>query len=81
MAWIKVISPGEATGQLKSLYDLAIQRAGRIWRIVSIMSQNPAAMKSSMEFYGALMFGPSKLNRSQREMLATVVSAANHCVY
>ncbi len=81
MAWIKVITPDESTGQLKSQYDQAMKRAGRIWRIVSIMSQNPAAMKSSMEFYGTLMFGKSKLSRSQREMLATVVSAVNHCVY
>lgn len=81
MAWIEVISPDEATGALKQQYDAAMKRAGRIWRVVSIMSQNPAAMKTSMEFYAALMFGPSPLNRSQREMLATVVSAANHCVY
>ena len=81
MAWIEVIGPGEATGVLQRQYEAAIKRAGRVWRIVSIMSQNPAAMKSSMEFYGVLMFGSSILNRSQREMLATVVSATNHCVY
>ncbi|MEM8862322.1 MAG: carboxymuconolactone decarboxylase family protein [Chloroflexota bacterium] len=38
-------------------------------------------MKTSMDFYGTLMFGPSPLSRSQREMLATVVSVVNHCVY
>ena len=81
MPHIKVIPPDEATGSLKAQYDQAMSRAGRIWRIVSMMSQNPAAMKASMEFYGTLMFGPSKLSRSQREMLATVTSAANHCVY
>ncbi|HIG76896.1 MAG TPA: peroxidase, partial [Candidatus Lambdaproteobacteria bacterium] len=27
------------------------------------------------------MFGESPLSRSQREMLATVVSSANHCIY
>jgi alkylhydroperoxidase family enzyme len=45
------------------------------------MSQNPRAMKTSMDFYGAIMFGKSPLSRSQREMLAVVVSAANHCIY
>ena len=81
MAWINVIGPDEADGQLARQYDEAIGRAGRIWNIVSIMSQNPAAMKASMEFYMAIMFGRSPLSRGQREMLATVVSATNHCLY
>ena len=81
MTWIKVFSYEEATGFLKKQYDGAIKRAGRIWNIVSIMSQNPRAMKASMDFYGALMTGKSPLSRAQREMLATVVSAENHCLY
>lgn len=81
MAWIEIVSSADATGMLKQLYDQAIKRAGKLWNIVSIMSQNPAAMKSSMEFYGTIMHGPSPLSRAQREMLATVVSAENHCVY
>ncbi|MEM9772942.1 MAG: carboxymuconolactone decarboxylase family protein [Chloroflexota bacterium] len=81
MPWIYVKTHEEAEGLLKKEYDSAMKRAGRIWNIVSIMSQNPRAMKTSMDFYGALMFGPSPLSRSQREMLATIVSVANHCVY
>lgn len=81
MPWIKVFSLEEATGALKREYDKALKRAGRIWRIVSIMSQNPRVMNSSMEFYSAIMYGRSPLSRSQREMLAIVVSAANHCTY
>ena len=81
MAWINVIAPDEANDQLKQQYDAAIRRVGRIWNIVSIMSQNPASMKASMEFYRVIMFGRSPLSRGQREMLATVVSATNHCLY
>ena len=81
MPWIRVFTREEATGLLKAQYDAAIQRAGRIWNIVSIMSQNPRALKASMDFYGALMHGASPLSRGQREMLATVVSAANRCTY
>ena len=81
MAWIEVIPFEKAAGFLMKEYDAAMKRAGRIWRIVSIMSQNPRAMKASMDFYGAIMFGKSPLSRSQREMLAVVVSAANHCIY
>lgn len=81
MAWIEVISPAEATGDLQHEYRQAVQRAGRIWNIVSIMSQNPAAMKASMQLYISLMFMPSPLSRRQREMLATVVSVENQCLY
>ena len=77
MPWIKTFTIEEATGLLKKEYDKALKRAGRIWNIVSIMSQNPRAMKSSMDFYGVLMYGPSPLSRSQREMLAVVTSVAN----
>jgi alkylhydroperoxidase family enzyme len=76
-----VIGLDEATGLLRRQYDAALRRAGRIWNIVSIMSQNPRALKASMDFYGALMYGPSPLSRSQREMLAVVVSASNRCRY
>ncbi len=81
MPRIEVIGPDRATGFLKKQYDAALKRAGRIWHIVSIMSQNPRVLKTSIDFYSALMFGRSPLSRGQREMLAVVVSAANHCVY
>lgn len=81
MPWIKVFTLEEATGYLKQEYEAAIKRAGRIWNIVGIMSQNPRVMKASMDMYGALMHGPSPLSRGQREMLATVTSSINHCLY
>jgi alkylhydroperoxidase family enzyme len=81
MPWIEVIPLEKAKGFLKKEYEAALDRAGRIWQIVSIMSQNPRSMKASMDFYSAIMFGKSPLSRSQREMLAVVVSATNHCLY
>jgi alkylhydroperoxidase family enzyme len=81
MPWIEVVSLEKARGALKREYDAALKRAGRIWNIVSIMSQNPRTMKASMDLYGAVLFCRSPLSRSQREMLAVVVSASNHCVY
>ena len=81
MPHIDIIPLKRATGLLKKQYEAALARAGRIWGIVSIMSPNPRAMKVSMDFYKTLMYGPSPLSRGQREMLAVVVSATNHCVY
>ena len=81
MAHIRVIPPDEAEGDLKAQYDAAVERAGRIFHIVGIQSVNPAALAACIGLYRALMFGESPLSRADREMLATVTSAANGCVY
>jgi uncharacterized peroxidase-related enzyme len=81
MAWIATVSDNDARGPLKKHFNDAIRRAGRVYNIVRLMSPNPAALKASMDFYLALMFGPSPLSRAQRELLATVVSRANRCRY
>lgn len=81
VSWIHQVPVEEATGLLKSEYDKAIRRAGRLWHIVRIMSPNPRVLKISMEFYGAIMFGPSALSRVQRELLGTVVSSELGCHY
>lgn len=81
MSWIRTVPPGEAVGHLKTLYDAAMARAGKVFGIVRAMSPNPRVLEASMGIYRAVMFGPSPLSRRQREMLAVVVSRANHCVY
>ncbi len=81
MAWIRQIAIEEATGLLRREFDAALRRAGRVWNIVRIMSLNPAVLKQSIRFYGAIMFGRSPLSRAQRELLATVVSAELECHY
>jgi alkylhydroperoxidase family enzyme len=81
MPWIKEILPDAASGLLKRQLDAAVKRAGRVWHIVQIMSINAMALKDSMRFYQTLMMGDSPLRRSQREMLAVVVSTENQCAY
>jgi uncharacterized peroxidase-related enzyme len=81
MAWIKMIEPEDAKGELKVEYDEAVRRAGRVFNILKVQSLNARALKASMEMYLATMYGPSGLSRAEREMLATVVSWANRCFY
>jgi alkylhydroperoxidase family enzyme len=81
VAWIKTISVEQAAGELKREYEAAIQRAGRVWNIVKLMSLNPRTLRASMQVYLSAMHGPSALSRAQREMLAVVVSKANDCHY
>ncbi len=81
MAWIRVVPLHEARGALKREYEAAIQRAGRIWNIVHIMSLNPGTLRASMRLYTATMHEPCGLTRAEREMLAVVVSLTNDCHY
>jgi len=81
MPWINQIPIDKATGLLKRQFDAAIKRAGRVWNIVQIMSQNPEIMRDSMRLYRTIMYGESPLTRVQREMLAVVVSKEIGCVY
>ena len=81
MPYIKQVEDHEAQGAAKRELDKAYKRAGRVWNIVRIMTPNPDVLRASMDMYLALMYGESPLNRAQREMLATVVSKANRCVY
>ncbi|TFH55407.1 MAG: hypothetical protein E4G90_11755 [Gemmatimonadales bacterium] len=81
MAWIDLTQPEDATGPLKAEYDKAQHRAGRVWNIVRLMSPNPQVLRASMDLYRAVMYGASQLSRGQRELLAVVVSRANHCRY
>ena len=48
MPYIEQVPIREAKGLLKKLFDEALQRSGRVWHIVQIMSQNPRAMDASM---------------------------------
>ena len=81
MAWIRTVTLEEARGRLAKLYEEAVQRAGRVFGIVRVMSPNPRVLDASMGLYRAAMFGPSPLSRRQRELLAVVTSRANDCHY
>jgi alkylhydroperoxidase family enzyme len=81
MPHIEQVPVDRATGPLKKLFDDALARAGRVWNIVHVMSQNPRALDASMSLYRVLMFDRSPLTRWQREMLAVVTSRANDCFY
>ncbi|MDQ7026924.1 MAG: carboxymuconolactone decarboxylase family protein [Anaerolineae bacterium] len=81
MPYIKQVEDHEATGAAKRELDKAYKRAGRVWNIVRIMTPNPETLRTSMNMYMTIMYGESPLSRAQREMLATVVSKNNHCVY
>lgn len=81
MAWIKTIAPGDSEGDLRTEYEAALGRAGRVFQILQVQSLNPATLHHSIALYRAIMHAPSGVSRLEREFLATVVSRANDCFY
>jgi hypothetical protein len=81
VAHLDLIEPGDAAGLLAEEYEAAVARAGKVFNIVKSMSLRPEVLQASMRMYREIMFGPSALTRQERELLATVVSAANECFY
>lgn len=81
MAWIKMIHEHEAEGRLKELYNKMIEPWGGVDNIMKIHSLNVKSLVGHFEMYKTLMRGKSDLSKAQREMIAVVVSAINHCKY
>lgn len=81
MAWIKMIAEEEASGRLAELYEKYQEPSGGVDNILKIHSLNVKSMQTHYDLYAHLMRGRSDLSRIQREMIAVVVSAVNHCRY
>jgi alkylhydroperoxidase family enzyme len=78
---LRLTEVDEAEGLLKTEYDAALGRAGKVFNIVKAMSLRPDVLRRSMDLYRGIMFGGSGLSRSERELLAVVVSRENDCHY
>ena len=80
MAWIHVIQPQHATGELAEYYRDRESVGRRVSNVQKAISMNPSAMaaldklQESFEERGAL-------SAEHREMIATVTSALNRCHY
>jgi alkylhydroperoxidase family enzyme len=81
MPHIGTVTVDDASGLLKAEYDAATRRAGRVFNIISLQSLNPPVLSAGIRLYQALMLGPGPLDRSTREMLATVTARELDCFY
>lgn len=81
MAWIKMVPEEEAEGRLAELYQKYQEPWGGVDHIIKIHSLNPKSMQTHYDLYAHLMRGRSPLSRVQREIIAVVASALNHCYY
>ena len=81
MAWIDIIDEENAEGSLKEQYNQLIEPWGGVDNILKIHSLNPESLAAHVQLYKTLMYGKSPLRRTDREMIAVVVSTINQCHY
>lgn len=79
--WIEAVTPSQATGELKDLYERIGGARGGVAQIHQAQSLNPRVLATHFELYKALMFQQSPLSRADREAIAVAVSTANSCEY
>lgn len=96
MTWIKVTPPESADGELRNAYlssralyppeygtpVAALARPdGTSDSITAAHSLIPQALRHAMSAFAVMMDADLPLSRRQHEMIATVVSSLNSCVY
>jgi alkylhydroperoxidase family enzyme len=84
MAWVKTFSEKEAAGGLADVYGELMKSplgGGRVPNIMKCMGLRPEALSAVWRLNMSITFGASTLGRRREEMIATAVSALNHCHY
>ncbi len=81
MAYIDYIEEDQASDALRQRYDRYRDPAGHVDNILRIHGPNPPSLDAHVKLYATLMRGKSPLSKTQREMIAVVVSSINECHY
>ena len=77
-----MIGEDAAEGELAELYDeLRSPQTGAVDNVLKIHSLHLQSMRDHAQIYRTSMHGRGGLRRSEREMIAVVVSAINRCHY
>ncbi|MDD5087293.1 MAG: peroxidase-related enzyme [bacterium] len=81
MPFIRTISPDEADGKLRELYEEIRKKRGRVANFYPLLSLDPDSLRAHRDSYFAAMYSDGGLARLEREAMAVAVSVANECAY
>jgi len=83
MSHIRVVEDAEATGEVAKVYDewRALRGRKQVPGILKCFSARPDFLRKVIEFSDCVHFSEGHLNRRTKEMIATYVSALNHCPF
>ena len=82
--WIRWVDEEQATGTVGDVYRAwltANPQRTEVPEILKCFSLNPDLLKSVVEFSYGLQFSDGQLTRRLKEMIATLVSGLNRCLY
>lgn len=80
-AWIAVPSPEELPTEVADEIGDVSKRIGFLPNVARLLALTPSHFVGWWRYFDDLMRGPSDLTKTQREMIAVVVSAESHCPY
>lgn len=80
-AWIAVPSPDGLPAEVVGEIGDVAQRIGFMPNVARLLAVTPSHFAGWWRYFDDLMRGPSGLTKTQREMIAVVVSAESHCPY
>lgn len=66
---------------MAALFDKCVEKLGFVPNVLQAYSLRPKKLRNFAMLYNELMLGESGLSKLEREMIAVVVSSANHCYY
>lgn len=68
-------------GDMRDYFALCEEKLGFVPNVLTAHSFSSEKLRVFREFYDELMLADSGLSKLEREMIAVVVSSANHCLY
>lgn len=78
---LPVPDPDGLDDDLTAFFAKCEDRLGLVPNVLKAYSLRPAKLRTFIALYNELMLGESGLSKLEREMIAVVVSSANHCYY
>lgn len=71
----------ELDADMAALFDKCVEKLGFVPNVLQAYALRPKKLRNFAMLYNELMLGESGLSKLEREMIAVVVSSANHCYY
>ncbi len=78
---IPPLERGKLDGDLREYFALCEEKLGFVPNVLAAHSFSSEKLRVFRELYDELMLADSGLSKLEREMIAVVVSSANHCLY
>ena len=78
---IRLPAQPELDPDMRKYFQVCEQKLGFVPNVLACYSFDQNKLRAFSNMYSDLMLGDSKLSRLEREMIAVVVSSANHCYY